>query len=230
MAVGKSAIGQQLAQQLGAPFVDTDAVIVENHGSIADIFAGRGERVFREIEARTVARVVEEAAGTATVISLGGGSVLDSGTQQLLDRCTVVYLECDAETVAARIARNSGRPLLAGDGIRRWKTLFATRQPVYERLADIVIDVRQGTVPELGRRLEAALGAFLAGAETGTGTDATGTGPTGPDSGADSAGAGTARAANPAGDNISAGSAAGENMAATTAAGESTAAKQEVEK
>jgi shikimate kinase len=230
MAVGKSAIGQQLAQQLGAPFVDTDAVIVENHGSIADIFAGRGERVFREIEARTVARVVEEAAGTATVISLGGGSVLDSGTQQLLDRCTVVYLECDAETVAARIARNSGRPLLAGDGIRRWKTLFATRQPVYERLADIVVDVRQGTVPELGRRLEAALGAFLAGAETGaetghTGTEATGTGPTGPDSGA-----GTAGAANPAADNISAGLAAGENMAATTAAGESTAAKQEVEK
>lgn len=166
MAVGKSAIGQQLAQQLGAPFVDTDAVIVESHGSIADIFAGRGERVFREIEARTVARVVEEAAGTATVISLGGGSVLDSGTQQLLDRCTVVYLECDAETVAARIARNSGRPLLAGDGIRRWKTLFATRKPVYERLADVVLDVRQGTVPELGRRLEAALGAFLAGAAT----------------------------------------------------------------
>lgn len=220
MAVGKSAIGQQLAQQLGAPFVDTDAVIVEDHGSIADIFAGRGERVFREIEARTVARVVEEAAGTATVISLGGGSVLDSGTQQLLDRCTVVYLECDAETVAARIARNSGRPLLAGDGIRRWKTLFATRQPVYERLADIVVDVRQGTVPELGRRLEAALGAFLAGTGTGTGTR-----PTGPDSGAGAAGA-----AKPAADNISAGSAAGENMAATTAAGESTAAKQEVEK
>lgn len=230
MAVGKSAIGQQLAQQLGAPFVDTDAVIVENHGSIADIFAGRGERVFREIEARTVARVVEEAAGTATVISLGGGSVLDSGTQQLLDRCTVVYLECDAETVAARIARNSGRPLLAGDGIRRWKTLFATRQPVYERLADIVVDVRQGTVPELGRRLEAALGAFLADAGTGAGAGSTGTAPTGPDSGADSAGAGTAGAANPAADNISAGSAAGENMAATTAAGESTAAKQEVEK
>ena len=206
MAVGKSAIGQQLAQQLGAPFVDTDAVIVENHGSIADIFAGRGERVFREIEARTVARVVEEAAGTATVISLGGGSVLDSGTQQLLDRCTVVYLECDAETVAARIARNSGRPLLAGDGIRRWKTLFATRKPVYERLADIVVDVRQGTVPELGRRLEAALGAFVAG--TG-----------------DSTGAGTANAATPAADNINA-----ESLAATTAAGESTAAKQEVEK
>ncbi|MBT2519972.1 shikimate kinase [Arthrobacter sp. ISL-28] len=210
MAVGKSAIGQQLAQQLGAPFVDTDAVIVENHGSIADIFAGRGERAFREIEARTVARVVEEATGTSTVISLGGGSVLDSGTQQLLKRCTVVYLECDADTVAARIARNSGRPLLAGDGIRRWKMLFATRKPVYERLADIVLDVRHGSVNELGRRLEAVLSTYAGrakepGAESGTPEDSV--------------------AADTAADNTRA-----AHTAANTAAGNIPAAKQEVEK
>lgn len=172
MAVGKSALGHQLAQQLGAPFVDTDAVIVENHGSIADIFAGRGEHAFREIEARTVAHIVEAAAGTGTVISLGGGSVLDSGTQQLLQACTVVYLECDADTVAARIARNSGRPLLAGDGISRWKDLFATRKPVYERLADIVLDVRRGSVAELGRRLEAALQEYAEANQTRAAHDA----------------------------------------------------------
>src|SRR6476661_8419981 len=157
MAVGKSAIGQQLAQQLGVRFIDTDAVIVAGHGSIADIFAGRGEHAFREIEARTVADAVEEAEGTPTIISLGGGAVLDSGTQQLISRCTVVYLECDADTVADRIARNSGRPLLAGDAMARWRALFATRQPVYERLADLVFDVRNGTVTDLGHRLEDAL-------------------------------------------------------------------------
>ncbi|YCQ26729.1 shikimate kinase [Arthrobacter sp. Z4-13] len=162
MAVGKSAIGQQLAHQLGAPFVDTDAVIVAAHGSISDIFAGRGEHAFREIEARTVADVVEAAEGTATVISLGGGAVLDSGTQQLISRCTVVYLECDASTVAGRIARNSGRPLLAGDAMGRWTAMFATRKPVYERLADITLDVRHGSVSELGRRLEAALRDYAA--------------------------------------------------------------------
>lgn len=164
MAVGKTAIGQQLAKQLRAPFVDTDALIVENHGSIADIFAGRGEHAFREIEARVVARVIEEAAGTPTVISLGGGAVLDSGTQQLLARCMVVYLECDPETVAERIARNSGRPLLVGDPMSRWMDLFTTRRPVYERLADLVFDVRHGSVPELGRRLEEALRDFPEGA------------------------------------------------------------------
>ena len=96
------------------------------------------------------------------MISLGGGAVLDSGTQQLISRCTVVYLECDAQTVAGRIARNSGRPLLAGDAMGRWTAMFATRKPVYERLADLTLDVRHGSVSELGARLEAALRDYAA--------------------------------------------------------------------
>jgi shikimate kinase len=158
MAVGKSAIGRLLAQRLGAAFVDTDVVIVSNHGTIAEIFAGRGEQAFRQLEARAVAKAVEDARRQSTVISLGGGAVLDTGTQQLLEQCTVVYLECDADTVAERIARNTGRPLLAGDAMERWAALFATRRPVYERLADLVFDVRSGTVPDLAHRLEDALG------------------------------------------------------------------------
>ncbi len=162
MAVGKSVIGHQLAQHLGLPFIDTDAVVVEQHGAIADIFAGRGEHAFREIEARTVARAVEGSRQGGAVISLGGGAVLDSGTQQLLAGCTAVYLDCDADTVAERISRNSGRPLLAGDAMARWEALFATRKPVYTRLADITIDVRSGTVPEIALRVEEALQSFMA--------------------------------------------------------------------
>ncbi len=162
MAVGKSVIGHQLSQQLGVPFVDTDAIIVEHHGTIADIFAGRGEHAFREIEARTVARAIEAADISGAVVSLGGGAVLDSGTQQLLGDCTVVYLECDAGTVAERIARNTGRPLLAGDAMARWETLFAARRPVYERLADVVIDVRTGTVAEIALDVEERLREYAA--------------------------------------------------------------------
>ncbi|MFP3580356.1 shikimate kinase [Arthrobacter sp. SIMBA_036] len=157
MAVGKSAIGQRLADHLGLPFVDTDAVIVAAHGSIADIFAGRGEHAFREIEARAVAKAIESAKVQPAIISLGGGAVLDSGTQQLLGDCTVVYLECDRETVADRIARNTGRPLLRGDALGRWEALFVTRRPVYERLADVVMDVRSGSVAEISLRLEERL-------------------------------------------------------------------------
>lgn len=162
MAVGKSAIGYQLAQRLGREFVDTDAAVVAAHGSIPSIFAARGERGFRDIEARAVAAAIEEAAGSNRVVSLGGGAVLDSGTQQLLAACTVVYLEADVDTVAARIGRNTGRPLLNGDAVENWNSLFAARQHVYERLADIVIDVRHGTVAELASRIEHALREYAA--------------------------------------------------------------------
>ncbi len=39
----------------------------------------------------------------------------------------------------------------------RWEALFATRRPVYERLADIVMDVRSGSVAEIGLHLEERL-------------------------------------------------------------------------
>jgi shikimate kinase len=44
----------------------------------------------------------------------------------------------------------------------RWTAMFATRKPVYERLADITLDVRHGSVSELGGRLEAALRDYAA--------------------------------------------------------------------
>ena len=68
MAVGKSAIGQQLAEHWGCTFMDTDALVVAQHGTIAEIFASRGEHAFREMEARAVAQAIEEAQGGTAVI------------------------------------------------------------------------------------------------------------------------------------------------------------------
>ena len=102
-----------MAVALGLEFVDTDQLVVAKHGAIADIFASRGEGFFRLAEARSAAEVAGATGQQAPyVLSLGGGAVLDSGTQQLLARATVVYLEADLETVRERINRNSGRPLL----------------------------------------------------------------------------------------------------------------------
>ena len=153
MAVGKSAIGHHLAGVLGLEFVDTDQLIVAKHGPFADIFASRGEGFFRLAEARTVADVLEQTARKPFVLSLGGGAVLDSGTQQLLARTTVVHLDADLPTVRERINRNSGRPLLHGDPLERWRALAEVRTPVYRRLADVTLDVRHGSVDALVQRL-----------------------------------------------------------------------------
>jgi shikimate kinase len=117
MAVGKSVIGAELARVLGVDFVDTDQRIVAKHGPVPRIFAARGEHHFRQLEARAVAEVLDAEKPKTVILSLGGGAVLDTGTQQLLAKATVVYLRATVDTVRERIVRNTGRPLLAADPV-----------------------------------------------------------------------------------------------------------------
>ena len=92
---------------------------MERHGPIPAIFTSLGEHAFRELEAREVAALLAEGKPPA-VVSLGGGAILDTGTQQLLANCTVVFLDIDVDTVRPRIIKDTGRPLLAGDPVGRW--------------------------------------------------------------------------------------------------------------
>ncbi len=81
MGAGKTRIGKRVARALEVPFTDTDKVIVAAHGPIADIFDQHGEPHFRALERD----VVHEALTGGGVVSLGGGAVLDPGTQQTLE-------------------------------------------------------------------------------------------------------------------------------------------------
>jgi shikimate kinase len=87
---GKSTIGPVLAARLGLTFLDTDAGIEAEAGKpVSDIFVEDGEDAFRVLERTAVARAVAEHPG---VLGLGGGAVLDAGTQELLVYQPVVYL------------------------------------------------------------------------------------------------------------------------------------------
>ncbi|MEO8907496.1 MAG: shikimate kinase, partial [Microbacteriaceae bacterium] len=87
-AAGKSRVGKRLARRLGLAYVDTDAMIVRDHGAIADIFAVHGEERFRALERTAVEVALREDA----VVSLGGGAVLDPLTQNDLRGRVVVLL------------------------------------------------------------------------------------------------------------------------------------------
>ena len=113
-ASGKTTLGRKLGAALGAAFVDLDAEIVAREGRpIPDIFATDGERVFRDIEARTLAAVIDAAAGR-TVVSLGGGTLLRDANRALCERAgTVFCLDTpDEAELARRIGSAAGsRPL-----------------------------------------------------------------------------------------------------------------------
>lgn len=134
MGSGKTRIGKRIAKLLGVPFTDTDAMIVAEHGAIADLFDAHGEAHFRELERDAVARALE---GDG-VVALGGGAVLDPSTQALLARQRVVLLTVSPEVVASRLA-NGRRPLVR-NGLADWVRIRDKRMPLYRRLADIAFD------------------------------------------------------------------------------------------
>lgn len=150
MAAGKSTIGSRLASALGLTVVDTDQEFERKNGPISAVFASLGENYFREAEARIVAKALSR---DGVVVSLGGGAVLDAGTQQLLADEFVVYLETDAETVRPFITRDRRRPLLAENPVEAWERVYDRRRSTYERLATVTVDVTQAS----SRRPEAVV-------------------------------------------------------------------------
>ncbi|MBE6585278.1 MAG: shikimate dehydrogenase [Ruminococcaceae bacterium] len=87
---GKSTVGKALAQELGRPFVDTDAVILQRAGKpITEIFSELGEVGFRDLETQ----VVKDVANTHTgaVIATGGGAILRDENIRALRRTGRIY-------------------------------------------------------------------------------------------------------------------------------------------
>jgi shikimate kinase len=145
MGVGKSTVGQLLAERLGVGYRDTDDDIVAVEGrSIAEIFVDEGEPVFRAIEKRAVRQALAEHKG---VLALGGGSILDADTRELLAGQQVVYLSMDVEEAVKRTGLNAARPLLAVNPRKQWRELMEARRHLYESIATAVV-ATDGRTPE----------------------------------------------------------------------------------
>ncbi|GII83374.1 shikimate kinase [Sphaerisporangium siamense] len=142
---GKSTVGTLLAGRLGVAFRDTDADVEATAGKpVSDIFVDDGEERFRALEAEAVRRALAEHDG---VLSLGGGAVLDAGTQALLAGHPVVYLRVGLSDAVARVGLAQARPLLVLNPRSRLKKLMDERRPIYERLATMIVDT-DGRDPE----------------------------------------------------------------------------------
>ena len=150
---GKTRTGKRLARILGAPLIDTDKLIVEEHGPISEIFATYGEPHFRALERAAVMRALGEPA----IVTLGGGAVLDTDTQSDLKSLPVVQLTVSKEAVASRIAGDK-RPLLASGGVDAWASLVAARQPIYDAISHLTIDTShqplEGVATQIAHWLE----------------------------------------------------------------------------
>ena len=136
MAAGKSAVGRLAAKRLKVPFIDTDVLIEEREGPIAEIFAARGEQAFRGIERDVVVEVLVAALREPCVVALGGGAVLSGDVREALARLPhVAWLTAPADVLWARAqaATPGGRPLARDE--QAFRRLLEERNDLYRRVA-----------------------------------------------------------------------------------------------
>jgi shikimate kinase len=136
---GKSAVGRQVAEGLGAPLFDIDSLLVREMGMpVEQIFGMVGEQRFREMEQKAVLAAV--AAEEPAVIVPGGGWAAQPGHMHgAREFALLVYLRCLPRTAAKRAEEGEARPLLVGpDPVERMRKLLESREPFY-KLADFEV-------------------------------------------------------------------------------------------
>ena len=150
---GKTTVGALVAERLGVEFRDTDRDVEETAGkSVADVFVDDGEAAFRALEKQAVAAALDSCDG---VVSVGGGAVLDPSTRALLAGARVVFLSVDITDAARRIGFNRDRPLLLGNPRAQWLRLMKERRPLYEEVADLVVDTDARTPEDVADEVAA---------------------------------------------------------------------------
>lgn len=140
MGVGKSTVGRRVADALGRPFSDSDAVIEARTGqTVAEIFAREGEPAFRTLETQVLAEVLDDP--TPTVVAAAGGVVLDPANRTALRRAgTVVWLQAPLELLVERVAGSAHRPALADDPAGTLARLAEGREGLYAEVSDLLVD------------------------------------------------------------------------------------------
>lgn len=138
---GKSTVGRRVAGRLDRPFVDADDELVRRSGrDIRQWFATEGEEGFRAAEAELLADLL--AAPGPAVIAAGGGAVVTDSTRDLMaERALVVWLRAGVPFLVSRLSRRGHRPLLDDDPAAVLGRMAEERTPLYQQVADVVVDV-----------------------------------------------------------------------------------------
>ena len=128
---GKTTIGKLLADRLNKTFVDTDEQLIKIFNKpIPEVFRDEGDQVFRAAE-REVVEALSKRNGS--VIATGGGAPLSEVSRERLKQNAVtVYLTRDVKSLD-----RTGRPLATSE--ERVKELLAIRDPVYRKMADVIV-------------------------------------------------------------------------------------------
>jgi len=160
---GKTTLGQLAAQALSVPFVELDREVERASGmELAEIFATRGQAMYRRLERQCLETVVERF--DRVVIATGGSLVTEPATYHLLlSSCFVIWLSAKPDEHMGRVlAQGDLRPMSEGpQAMDDLNAILASRAPLYSK-ADVEI---RTTGKSQAQALDALLAAIAHGAE-----------------------------------------------------------------
>lgn len=158
MGAGKSTIGRHLADELHLEFYDSDQEIEKRTGAdIAWIFDLEGEDGFRAREEAVINDLTDK---QGIILATGGGSVVNKAVRNRLSaRGIVVYLQTTIDKQVARTQRDKRRPLLQNEDPEKvLRELADTRNPLYEEVADYIVDTDDQSARAVANQIIAKIG------------------------------------------------------------------------
>lgn len=154
---GKSTIGVVLAKMLNYDFVDVDLVIQQRcDKTLQRLIDALGPDGFIDVENE----VLQSLDFHHTIISTGGSAVYSHDAIDHLSReGIIVYLKIRLSELETRLSDFSERGVvMRQEGATSLEALYDERVPLYEKHADVVVDINDLSITEAANAVRAALG------------------------------------------------------------------------
>ncbi len=154
-ACGKTTLGTELSEKIGYDYIDSDSVIIARAGKrLSQIIQEVGTEGFLDFEAK----VNSEICADRCIIATGGSVIYRERTMEKFKELgTIVYLRHTYEVIASRLWDLEKRGVAMKDGYTL-KDLYDERTPLYEKYADVIVDVGVCSVGEAVEKIAEALG------------------------------------------------------------------------
>lgn len=153
---GKSTLGIVLAKIMNYDFIDADLVIQQQcDKTLQKLIDACGPDGFIEVENEILCDIQAE----HSVIATGGSAVYsDPAMKHLASIGTIVYLKISYDQLVSRLSDLQERGVVLKGGIgMSLRDLYDERKPLYEKYAQITVDVDDLSITAAARKVADAL-------------------------------------------------------------------------
>jgi len=140
---GKTTLAKEIAKKIRYNHIDADDEIEKNEGETFQDFIDKyGEEEAIKIEERGILNLAEF---KDSVIATGGSVVYSVKAMRALKKNGIlVYISLPIEIIEKRLCNDKDTRGIIGFRTRSLKELFKERKPLYEKYADITINLNGG--------------------------------------------------------------------------------------